>query len=1041
MRAKFSGPSTWDQLILQSLATVPATRISRAAALTVPNVVRGRNMLCSIATLPIVQLDRNNRTVDNPLFRQIDTDVPNVVTLAQTVEDLVFDSISWWEVTATDFDGFPIAARHRDVSSVSLNPPGTTATMPLPSGRDPHRATVWIDGQEVPASRVIRFDSPNQPILNTGAKAIRRALLLDAAASMYADDPRPLDYFTPVEGAEEIDDDEIEAILAKWKSWRKKRSTGFVPNTLQYNSVQTPTPQQMQLVELQKQAGIEIANLLGVDPEDLGISTTSRTYANDVDRRRNKVNDVLAPYMRAITDRLSMGDVTRRGHRVKFDLDDYLKSNPTERASVQKTYVDMGALLVEEVRADEGRPPLPPEARPAPTPPPPADPTTADPAQPDTMPEDMMNNSRPTRLTFDATGVRTLELAATRADFRVDAATRTIWGLAIPYNQVVEKWGMRFRFLPNSIEWSSEVSRVKFLRDHDPALGLGYAQKLTQTADGVQGKYKLGRNAHASSALMDAEDGIADGLSAGVEFDMTADTTWNERDQVYDVHRALMVETSLTAMPAFDDARVTKVAASRNRGGNAMEECATCGTRHAPGAACSTPQNQPANQPAPEAPEAQQPAGVQLSADQRRRILDNPGVVDQLFTQLLAPQSQPETQAAPQVQLSADQIGALMSRDGGAQIVGALLGVQIPAPEPERPQPVDPTRRMGATRVTEPVSYTFDRNGDLRPAAHDFGVDIIRALNPTFSDKAAEGRVMEFIRAQFDVVAADVNELNPTINVPRFIDQREFTYPIFSSVNRGAPPNGVQPFSWPKFSTAAGLVAVNAEGTEPASGTYVTTSQTVTPVALSGKAKISRQVWDMGGTPGLSDVLWRRITRDWYETIEARIVTALAAAGFSSLGVFTIGGGTGFATLVAEMTKYLAQLQFARGGFRFDTAFAQADLYGHLTGAVDTTGRPMFPVLGQTNANGQARGRWSQVEIGGVPFLPAWALAAAGQTNSTPSYLIDSTAVDCWATPPLRLTFDNNEVANVYVGVWGYSAEAVNDTAGGRTINYDPVAP
>lgn len=468
--------------------------------------------------------------------------------------------------------------------------------------------------------------------------------------------------------------------------------------------------------------------------------------------------------------------------------------------------------------------------------------------------------------------------------------------------------------------------------------------------------------------------------------------------------------------------------------------CSTCGQVHADGVACSTPQTPPASQPEHPTPEAA-PAAMQLSADQRRRLLDAPGVVDQLFTQLVAPQAPAETQAqAARVELSADQIGALMARQGGAQIVGALLGVPIAAPEPEKPATVDPTRRMGATRVTEPQSYRFDRQGNLAPAAHDFGVDIVRALNPTFGDKEAEARVMDFVRAQFDVVAADVNELNPTINIPRYIDQREFSYPIFSTVNRGAPPNGVQPFSWPKFSSASGLVSANVEGTEPSSGTFVTSSQTVTPVPLNGKAKISRQVWDMGGTPGLSDVLWRRITRDWYETIEAAIVTAIAAATPATLGAFTAGGGTGFATLVDELSGYLAALQFARGGFRFDVAFAQADLYKHLTSAKDTTGRPLFPILGQTNANGQAAGRWGQIEVGTVPFLPAWALAAAGQTAATPSYLIDSTAVDAWATPPLRLTFDNHEVANVYVGVWGYHAEAVNDVAGTRTISYDPVA-
>jgi len=298
--------------------------------------------------------------------------------------------------------------------------------------------------------------------------------------------------------------------------------------------------------------------------------------------------------------------------------------------------------------------------------------------------------------------------------------------------------------------------------------------------------------------------------------------------------------------------------------------------------------------------------------------------------------------------------------------------------------------------------------------------------------------VLAFVQAQFDVVSTDVNELNPTINLPRYIDQREFQYPIYNAVSRGAPPNGIQPFAWPKFSSASGLVAVHVEGTEPASGTYVTTSQSVTPAALSGKAKISRETWDMGGVPGVSDIIWKRIQRDWYETLEAAIVTMLDAASPTSLGTFTVGGGTGHATLVAEMRRYLALLQFARGGFRFDVAFAEAGVYTGLSDAVDTAGRPIFPQVSPQNADGESAGRWATLNVGGVPFLPAWALGATVGTTPDSSYLIDRTAVDCWATPPQRLTFDMTEVANVYLGVWGYHAEAINDLAGVREIIYDP---
>lgn len=355
--ATFAGPS---ELFFAFLATqtgsVSAAPVSRLEALSVPAVQRGRNMVCSIATLPLVQLDAGRRRDRNPLLAQLDPDVPNVVTLSQTLEDLIFEGIGWWLVTAADFAGFPVAVRHLDVASVTLHPSAPASQAPLPSGVDPRGATVWVDGTEMPASRVIRFDSPNPGVLRVGGRPIRRAILLDTAAGIYADNPRPLDFFTDRADADPLDDAEINTILSTWETARRKRSTAYISQGLEYRSVDTPSPADLQLAELQRQVTLELANLFGLDPEDLGISTTTRTYQNAVDRRRDRINDVLAPYMRAVTDRLSMGDVTRRGHAVTFDLDDYMKANPAERVGFYQAMVEMGAMSPAEVRAAEDLP-------------------------------------------------------------------------------------------------------------------------------------------------------------------------------------------------------------------------------------------------------------------------------------------------------------------------------------------------------------------------------------------------------------------------------------------------------------------------------------------------------------------------------------------------------------------------------------------------------------------------------------------------------------------------------------------------------------
>lgn len=955
-----STPKPIDDLFRELYAST-GTTVTRADALSVPAVRRGRNMLCAIATMPLEQVDATNTVVASALLRQIDPDVANVVTLSQTIEDLIFDAESWWLVTAVDFAGYPMAAQHLDRTRVSLTPPGE-ARSPLPAGHDPRGAAVWVDGQPVSASQVIRFDSPNPAVLKHAGREIRRAILLDKAAGMYADDPRPSDYFSPADGADPVDDDEAKEIVTGWRAARKARATAWVPAALKYNTVDAPNPQQLQLAELSKQASLDIANSMGIDPEDLGISTTSRTYSNDVDRRRNKLNDVLKPYMAAIEHRLSMGDVTRRGYRVRFNTTEYLMPNPGERWAIYSTPRGQAVITDDEVREAEGMGPRPVGAEPAPEPD--ASANLAEPSEAD----------RPPAHTFD--GPTTFTLDAVVEEFSVDRDNRIIEGVAVPYGQVGSKDGVTFRFDRGSLQWAADnPGRVKLVYPrHGDAVGK--AIQLKDTPRGLLTRFKVGRGAQGDQALMSAEDGVFDGLSIGVDFDARADVVPDPRNRgAMLVKRADLRHVALTDAPVFDNARVTHVAASRDKEGTVPDT--------------ETPES--VEVPAPETPE-------------------------------------PTAQVGQPVTFSLEQVQQLLSQ--------AATPV-APEPEVERPAVVDPTRRLDLS-VTEPASYRFSRSGSLVPAAHDFGIDFVKAVHPDHRDQAAYDRVMSFVQAQFDVVSGNVNELNPTINVPRYIDEREFVYPIYNAVSRGAPPNGIQPFQWPKFSSASGLVAAHTEGTEPTSGTYVTTSQPVTPVPLSGKAKISREVWDMGGVPGVGDIIWRRITRDWYETIEAAIVTMLDAASPTSLGTFTIGGGTTGQTLAAEMVAALALLQFARGGFRFDTAFAEAGLYTELAGALDDAGRPLFPMLGAQNSSGDVSARWSGVNVGGVPFLPAWALGATVGAVADSSYLIDRTAVDCWTTPPMRLTFDMTEVANVYIGVWGYHAEAINDLAGVREISYDP---
>jgi hypothetical protein len=151
-------PQPVDRL-LAAMRSGSTGAVSRTDALSVAAVLRGRNELCAIATLPL-RLYKGLTPVDSPLFRQFDMDVPNVVHMSMTIEDLAFDGLAWWQVVGTDFAGYPMAVRR-------ICPDRVTLTRPNGPPQPDDARWVWIKQlaprtgwDQVPVTTMIRFDSP-----------------------------------------------------------------------------------------------------------------------------------------------------------------------------------------------------------------------------------------------------------------------------------------------------------------------------------------------------------------------------------------------------------------------------------------------------------------------------------------------------------------------------------------------------------------------------------------------------------------------------------------------------------------------------------------------------------------------------------------------------------------------------------------------------------------------------------------------------------------------------------------------------------------
>ena len=99
---------------------------------------------------------------------------------------------------------------------------------------------------------------------------------------------------------------------------------------------------------------------------------------------------------------------------------------------------------------------------------------------------------------------------------------------------------------------------VKLLLEHDGRRPIGRATSFVDGPDHMTGTFKLSRTTAGQDALIEAAEGLRDGLSVGANIIDFEDT-----EEGYVVTAAELVEVSLVASPAFTQAGVDQVAASQ----------------------------------------------------------------------------------------------------------------------------------------------------------------------------------------------------------------------------------------------------------------------------------------------------------------------------------------------------------------------------------------------------------------------------------------------------------------------------------------------
>lgn len=565
--------------------------------------------------------------------------------------------------------------------------------------------------------------------------------------------------------------------------------------------------------------------------------------------------------------------------------------------------------------------------------------------------------------------------------FQVDRENRTIHGLAAPFGVIGDNGWARWRFHRGSIRLPEDCSRVKLLRDHLYSLAVGYATDLREDDTGLWATFKVARGDRGDEILALAEDRVLDGLSVGLSFDWDSpESPWVTEDGtgVRDVlasNPARLNEISVTPIPAFDDARVDSVRASRNP--------------HQEGGA-EMPQDTPQGGGTTTAPDVPVPTLSRADVD---TILAG---------------------------LNADFNKKLEAM--GTTIAEAIGKLPVPT-------------QAGSPRVesvTEPPVYRLNGTG------HSYVRDAWKAVkgNRAEQDECTH-RLRKYMEqtqdwaqraARFAADSTTTTEseiIPPDYRPDLYVGQLPKYRPIIDSFSRGVIENS-NPFTVPSFTSATDLVDdTRTEGTPPTPGAIVLDTVTVTPRGDAGAYQVTRELVD-GSNPNIDQIVMNGLRQDYADKTEQRAATLLeTAAGTPGVDPTISTAGVYLHTITGDGAAFLDEILDAMAAYPF-RRYAEPDRvliaragYRELAGAKDGSGRHLLARIAPQNAVGSSGPARASLDVDGLPGRPAWALDSAEQD----AYILRSEDVWFWESALLEFQFlEKAGPANVELAVFGYNA-------------------
>lgn len=320
-----------------------ALPVTRAQAIAIPGVARGRDLICvSVARLPLFASDNNGRRASQPrIITRPEMGRSRFVTLVWTVDDLLFYGFSVWQVLQRYAeDGRPMTVRRVPLGQVETDP--TTGEI------------VKCFGRDVGPFDVIRFDGPHEGVLNRSGEAVRAARRIHANYNNATGQPTP-DVELHQTGGDPLSNQQIDDLVARWAAARAG-ANGRVAFTNQSIEAKMHGQQPEQLlISGRNAANLDVARLLGLPAwaVDGEVGGSSLTYQNVPSRSRELIDYTLAGYMEAIVGRLSLDDVLAAGVWASFSTDVLTDGDFGDRMTDGKTAIDAGIYTAEQIRNRE----------------------------------------------------------------------------------------------------------------------------------------------------------------------------------------------------------------------------------------------------------------------------------------------------------------------------------------------------------------------------------------------------------------------------------------------------------------------------------------------------------------------------------------------------------------------------------------------------------------------------------------------------------------------------------------------------------------